>query len=138
MQLEKRLDSMIGKSYMYKTFIHRIISYEHISSTILLHTNKETITFTSSQAEKKLDEFLPVANIIEPAEAKPAVNNLVLYEKIKEDLPNLTDIIKGNIAKLQSSREYIPQAAAINESINSLVNLVKLEIMVKKLKGMGN
>jgi hypothetical protein len=45
---------------------------------------------------------------------------------------DVISILKDNITKVQENKDYIPQAQAINNSINTLVNITKLRIGLLK------
>jgi hypothetical protein len=143
MQLEKRLDEMKGKTFLINTFEHTILNYKITDEEVEIETNKRKINIPIGKAEKQLTEYLPV----DIPHGLPVVQNhgknngngenLALYNQIKEDLPNLRKIVIGNIEKIQQDKSFIPQAQATNESINAMVNMLKLELQVMKLKNMG-
>jgi hypothetical protein len=122
--LKSKLDSMIGKTYMYRTETQKVISYEFKDSTgkIIIITNKSTIMFSFSDAKEKLTDFLicEEEKNIDVAIYKPEISSTVMID--------VKNILMDNIKKVQDDKEYIPQAIAINKNVKSIIELAKTEI----------
>ena len=55
-----------------------------------------------------------------------------IYEQVKK--LDLATVLMENINTLKSNPGFVKQATVINNSINTLLNAVKTEILVKKLR----
>ena len=52
---------------------------------------------------------------------------------MKEDvITYLTDTLKSNIKKVQESKDYVPQAKEISNSIGRMIDLAKIELEFKR------
>lgn len=120
--IEDRIISMLNKVWMYNASNHKLLQYRIKGDMVTLVTDKTFIEVPLKELNKKLDEFLPVESDEEKA--------LVLIIKNKESLVN---IIQENINKIQNNPEFIPQAKEINSQIKTLIDMVKTEIMIRKI-----
>ena len=75
-------------------------------------------------AQKQV-ETRPAARI--PTATEPRIVNLPAASVIGSSGPALRDIIMDNIQKVQQDKDYIPQAAAVNEQVKSLIDLARAE-----------
>lgn len=44
----------------------------------------------------------------------------------------LIDVLEDNIRRVQEDKDYIPQAQAINNNVNSIINIQKMKLDVIK------
>ena len=49
-----------------------------------------------------------------------------------DTISTLKDVLMDNIKKVQQSPDYIPQATTIANTVNSLVNLAKIEMQLNE------
>jgi len=124
MNLQQRLDEMIGRSFLINTREHRIVRYRFNDDSVEIVTDKKTFEFSCDEVEKEIAEFLPIGN--------DKVDALELLPK-KNELVELKATIMENIKKVKRDKAYIPQANSINSSINTLINMAKLDITFMKL-----
>lgn len=128
MKLQSKLFLMHGKTFMYKTVLHKVIITKEYDETIMISTDKDLIVIKRDDIESALKEFLEVEG-----EALINANDLVIYKKVKE--MNFVEIIKNNIKKVQEDPSFVKQSMAIDRSVNTLLNVVKMELAVKKAGG---
>jgi len=124
MTLQDRLDKMCNHTFMVNGLYHKILSYRIRNGSVTLATDNGWIELETATAEKQLREFLPVAR----DNQEPL--HMVVHDK--KTMLNLRDIVVDNIKKVQEDKEYVPQAHAINKSINTLIQMAKMEISVFK------
>lgn len=127
----KTIESMRGKTFQYANNIHYIVDYK-----IDEENQKCTIKTNLSSFERSfesMDEFLkywqPVSNIT-AFQSQPD-QDLQLSTFIHEEdnlSARLIEILNDNITKVQNNKDYIPQAQAINNNINTIVNIAKMRI----------
>lgn len=110
----QRLDSMIGGEYFYNGNKIKIDGAKFENGKIFIASGKEVIEIQATEIEK----------FVEAPKEKIMLSVLPHNGKLEE----LRDVVLNNIEKLKISSEFIPQAEAINDSINTLVNLAKIEL----------
>jgi len=128
MQLEKKLDNMLDSVWMYKLECYRMIDYSIVENTVTIITDKKDFNFHKKHIDLVLEEWLPVSDE-KPVTRKKNTMPIVLGH---EQLPNLTNLVLGNIDKLKTDSSFIKQAQAINQSILTLINITKMQINLAK------
>jgi hypothetical protein len=121
-----RLEKMLSKTYIYKQEHIRIKDYypEPEEGTIKIITDKAPITINASEVTQFIDKCLAVDD--ENTQA------LQIVTESQKTITSLKDILLDNIKKVQENKEYINQAKTINNSVNTLLNMVSLELKVSK------
>lgn len=84
----------------------------------------------------------PIQEVIVP-KTRPAYREVAVHpynaaiteyiEQNKASNKELREILMDNIRKVQADKEFIPQAAAINEQLKSIIDMRKTEVDVLKL-----
>ena len=128
--LESKLLSMKGKTVMHNTVLQKVINYKIIDGKVHLVTDKNWFELDAKKAEATLiRDFLSAAD-------EPVTNNgngkMVLYEEVKKS--NLTQTLLNNIDLLKDGKIDIKSAQAMNQTVNTLLNIVKAEIQIKNLE----
>jgi hypothetical protein len=126
MKIEDRLQSMIGKTYMYHTFTHKILSYQVRSEGVTIISDKKWIVIPITKINAELEQFLPIEF------EKEVVVALTLFESGNKK--SLKDLVMNNIDKLQQDPKFIDQAKALNEQVKTMIAMAKLELETIKLK----
>lgn len=135
-----KLAAMVGKQWMYKTNNVKIISYKQDGEKVYIVTDKDWITVTVDDLPKVIELFLEVEqdeeNRRQNNDAKQQIINdnvaLQVVENTRSGVEELRKVLMDNIKKIQKDKNYIPQAKAINNNINTMINMVKLEFIVTK------
>lgn len=127
MLLENRLNKMIGKSFMYKTFIHKIVNYKITAETVIIGTDKEVYVFQYKEINRHLDDFLEVENENEPD------NNTAVTLFTQNAAVDFLNEIKLNINDIKKDVKNIDKAKAINECLNTMINFGRLQVEMAKL-----
>lgn len=144
----KTLQDMKGKTFNYANKFLKLENY-----SIDDHREKVTIITDKRTFERQydsVDEFLtywqPVsvqdidAEEIGKQNNKPVehavittANNEIqkstgIYEEHSLLAKDLVSILRDNITKVQTNKDYIPQATAVNNNINSIINITKMQL----------
>jgi len=134
-ELKRIINQMLNKQFLYGTTIHTITHYEinEVRERFYLYTDQKPEGFdrTLDAAQGFLKQFQPV-NM--PAVQPAGTNAPVPVLLGSNDLGiKITAILMDNIAKVQTSADYIPQAEAVNNSISTLIEMAKVEVANKAL-----
>ena len=130
-------EGMLGKSFMYGVNVVQVLNYEinEERERFYLWTSRKADPYDrplNTALEFITSEFREVNNTVTPF---PGTNLQVIQQP--EDFqmlktPGLAlevkDILMDNIRKVQTDRNYIPQAEAIRENVDTLIELAKTEI----------
>jgi hypothetical protein len=121
-----KLEKLLNKTYIYKQDHIRIKDYYLVpeEESIKIITDKAPITIKADELQQFIDKCLPVQD--ENTQAIQIVSDS------QKQITSLKDILMDNITKVQADKEYINQAKTINNAVNTLLNMVTLEMKVKK------
>lgn len=130
-----RLSMLVGKTVTYKGKEHFIQRYKSISTgKICVFTHLETLNFFPSEIEAFLE------NVSEPKEkdfrsmqlVSPVSLALSSYQPSAENV-ELKASLMEMLAKVKTNPEVIPQAKAVIDIANAVVNIQKTELEMIKL-----
>ena len=136
MLLQEKLVNYKDKIFMCDAVEHRVINFKVIDDTLHLVTDKKWFELKASDAISWLKiNFLPVADNGKqlPAEKEKLIVHSAIYDEIKG--ANIITTLKNNIDELKNGTLDIRKASSINQTINTMLNIVKTEITLKKLNG---
>lgn len=119
-----KLDSMINKTWLYNTRLIKILSYKIDEGKCVIVTDKDWVTINAIDVNKKLKEFLPVA------EEDAA---LVLSTR-KGDVANITSTLLDTIKDIKEGKIDKNKINALNSTTNTILNVFKTEALLTKLK----
>lgn len=134
---------MIGNQYLIAGNPERIVSYHFAKSSVRLVTDKRTREFDEHQLMNFLkDSCMPMEEdfsdmhevaVHHPSGnelSRPAAHETVVYQPSfnNNHFKELREILKSNIEKVQESKEYLPQAVAVRDNVQSIIDLTKNEI----------
>lgn len=120
---------MVGGTYLYKResiTIKGVIASE-ADQLIRIKTDKQDITVSPLHLSGFISSLLPSSD--EQEETRTA---LVVQQS--GEIDTLHKILKDSIKKIQEDKEYIGQAKAINNHINTMLNMVKLQMQMQSMK----
>lgn len=124
--LETKLKGMIGHTYMVNGHYYKVQSYQlDTDGQLTIAADKKWFTAEADQVKKLLKQFLPVA--LDNREVE------LTLMPAKNEMRQIKNIVMDNIKKVQDDAKYIPQATAVNQSVNTLLNMAKLELQAAKL-----
>lgn len=120
----EKLNDMVGNTYMYKT--------KNITIRGYFLPNDEAVSIKTDVK----NYIIPLSNlpgfIGECLEVEVESERVSLVPAQKNEVSNMKNILLDNIKKIQEDKAYINQAKAINNNINTLLNMVKLEIQISR------
>lgn len=128
MTLETRLTNMIGKSYMYKTFIHKISSFKITAENVIIGTDKEILVFNYRDINRNLEDFLEIENEGEEEQTTA----ITIFSK--DTSTDFLNEIKQNIADIKKDPKNIEKSKAINDCLKTLIDFGRLQVETLKLK----
>lgn len=119
---------MVGGTYLYKResiTIKGVIASD-ADQLIRIKTDKQDITVSPLHLSGFISSLLPSSD--EQEETRTA---LVVQQS--GEIDTLHKILKDSIKKIQEDKEYIGQAKAINNHINTMLNMVKLQMQMQNM-----
>lgn len=121
------LNSMVDMTVEYKSKIFTIKSWDILDGQIHFHTDSDIIKVNKSELDDVIDQMKVVNK-----------TSLKKHSATQAELMNPTslnpvdDILMDTIKKVQSNKDYVGQAKAINQSVNNLISAQKLKIEMLK------
>ena len=110
---------------MLNTQCFKFLNYEISGNQFLIGTDKKILKFDIDQAHQAMERFLPT-----DPEEKPNSQVVQFQMTSLEGAGQIKSIIMENIARIKESKDYIPQAAAINDNVKTLLDFAKTEIQM--------
>jgi len=130
--IEKKLQSMLNKPLKYGIRIITMTGYRfnEEKEKVYIHTNEK-----SDHWERPYDAALTFLKEFAPGEPAPKnTSTEIIVSNTSNITENLRNILLDNIDKVQKDKAYIPQATAINNNVNSIINLSKLQMDAIKMQ----
>ena len=126
-KIAKKLAQMRGNAYIYRGTYYEINDGMMVDGLVILSTNKLMLRFSELEFLQEHSSFLATSK--ESAE-------IVVHQNtpLNGMAKTVKDTIMDSIKKIQNDANYIKQAEAINRSVNTLVNIAKLELQAKKME----
>lgn len=130
-QIEKQLQGMLNKTYKYGLRIITLTGYEinEEKQRVYLHTNEKERHY-----DRPFDGIFGFLKELEETDLSPVVRSDNVPEVLMSTAKDLGGQLKGvlmdTIEKVQADKGYIAQATVVNNSINSLINLTKLQLQL--------
>lgn len=138
-QIKATLHGMMDKTFQYAGQVHYVKSciVDEEGEKCIIKTNLASYDRKFENIKEFLEYWKPINSIPAPIlETNRNQQLSILIEQEKALSNRLIDILNDNIEKVQESKEYIPQAQAVNNNINTIVNIAKMRLdLVKHMKG---
>lgn len=124
------LERMIHHTFMYKSKNIKIKDYylKEDQQSVKIITDGDNLDINLKQIEQFKNDCLPVED------DQQLQQRLTVVKESNDDINNLKNILMDNIQKVQKDKEYIGQAKVINNSVNTLLNMVNTQIKIERLK----
>lgn len=119
-----KLDFLKGKNRIYNGRMFKFISWRLIGETVSILCEPNSLSFSLPSIDSFLDE------VILSEEAHIIMNNSIPNENV-EIKQTLLDVLKQ--LKNNPSESDYKRAAAINETINTMVNVQKVEFQMYRM-----
>lgn len=140
-KLLNTLESMKGKTFQYANQNHYIINYilDEEQEKCTIKTNLSTFDRRFENMETFLQYWKPVdkdLTIYREPELWQKVSNFIEQENDRSK--RLINTLEDSITKVQENKDYIPQAEAINKTVNTIIGIEKvrfgmLKMMIKQI-----
>jgi len=128
-KISKKLAQMRGNAYIYRAAYYEINDAMMVDGLVILSTNKLMLRFSELEFMQEFSNFLPTAK-----EAAEIVVHHTQQTPLNGMAKTVKDTVMDSIKRVQNDAHYIKQAEAINRSVNTLVNIAKLELQAKKME----
>lgn len=127
MKDKAKLEKLLDKEYIYKQENIRIKDYyfKEETKSYKIITDGTPIEIEEAGVDNFIKKLLPVT---QPESAAA----LSIVSESRNTINSLKDILMDNIKKVQTNKDYIGQAKMVNNSVNSLLNMVSLELKIRK------
>lgn len=129
-RITKKLAQMRGNAYIYRGTYYEINDAMMVDGLVLISTNKLMLRFTELEFLQEFNNFLPTAK----ESAEIVLTAQATQTPLNGMAKTVKDTIMDSIKKIQNDPKYIAQAEAINRSVNTLINIAKLELQAKKME----
>jgi len=125
-QIKTQLDNLAGKDWMYNGKVYHVefCDYDDEADFWIIKATNRRFKFCSSEIEGQIRQFLPVAD---DKEIDKHVTDLTMMPD-KAQFIDLKDTILDNIKSVRADKSYIKQADSICKSVNTLINMARLEL----------
>lgn len=124
-RITKKLAQMRGNAYIYRGTYYEINDAMMVDGLVLISTNKLMLRFSELEYLQEFNNFLPTT--------KESTEIVIAQQTPLNGMAKtVKDTIMDSLKRIQEDPKYIAQADAINRSVNTLVNIAKLELQAKK------
>lgn len=129
-KIGKTLANMKGKTFDYAKKIYFVedFSVDEVEQKFTVKTNLQSFTryFDSFDEFVRYWTEVQQVNAVVPVKTQEVATEVMDKENAVAD--QLIGVLMENIKKVQEHPEYIPQAQAINNNVNSITNIMKLKM----------
>lgn len=140
-----KLEKMVDKTLYYRGDVAVIKSFDNFNgeTEIVVEIAGKPVKFTKTSEEKlslfltnfiEVPEITDEVTVIAPANTPAHIENdeMKLYAENKQVFSNLSAALLSDIEKVRNDPGYVNQAKQISNSVNTLVNLTKLQLQLIK------
>jgi len=132
----KKADALIGKTFNYNRKNIVIERYKEVSGTNLVFFDNQSRIICNIYCTE-LDDFIenlfePLEKDLQPYQVAVPVNELAVFEPIKDN-ESVKRTLLETLEKVKNDKEYIPQAKAVVDIVNSMVNVQRSELDLYKM-----
>ena len=136
-KLSRIKHTMVGKTYMYSNCIHYIVAVDidEAKEKFTIKTNLSTFERQFPSVETFLEYWKPAAGIATLVNDPDGDGMVSAFVEHGEDLSQtLINTLLDSINNVKTNKDYIPQAIAINNNVNSIVNIQRLRLDLVKFR----
>ena len=136
-KLSRIKHTMVGKTYTYSNSIHYIVAVDidEVKEKFTIKTNLQTFERPFTSVETFLEYWKPVAGIATLVNDPDGDGMVSAFVEHGEDLSQtLINTLLDSINNVKANKDYIPQAIAINNNVNSIVNIQRLRLDLVKFR----
>jgi len=136
--MEEKLNQLIGKEYKYKDKLIIIKRWGIVNTNVIIYTDKQTYNFYESEIDEFINELQLIRVKLKEGVLEKRQNELKNMENtpnirtVSNESTDLSVILLDTIQKVQKDKTYINQANAICNVVSQMINIKKLELLIKK------
>jgi len=152
----QQLKELIGRKFTYKDNEILIKNVKKVSGVYVLLTDNKTYNFFESEVPFFLKEIVEVPKVklkegflqkrqlelknasIQEKKHEPNTNKMDINKKnvvpIQETNLNIRNVLFETLEKVRTDKTYIPQANAVCNVVTQMINIQKLELLIKNKK----
>lgn len=137
-----KIETMIKQYYLIDGMEEKVLLYKLMPNTIKVTTDRYTREFSAEQFHEWAQKCIPLntkdkesnqetVEAVEMETPKPkSETGVVVYQPSfsSANFSDLREILMANIKKVQTEKEYLPQAVAVRDNVQSIIELTKNEI----------
>ncbi len=129
-KIKEKLISMMDQYWFNKSEgrVYKFMSFKEDGDNYIIVTDRAWIT--KHQTEMSL--FFDNHQRAEQPASEMAIISNDQKKEISSGLQSLTATLMESIEKIKTDPSYIPQAKAINNNVNSIVNTMRLQLDILK------
>lgn len=127
--LQDKVSGMVGKSYVYKNEVVRVLQARIVENTVEIVTEKGWLNYSVRTAVQELEKFVPTLDGA-ALETKPIA--VALYES-NGVLNTMRASVLDMIDRLKTDPNLVPQANAINGLLQTAIAMGKMELEAARL-----
>lgn len=128
-EIEERLNAIIDVPKSYGKKVWTLKSF-------VFNEEDENVTMTPASGNPITKMYDAIEYFLE--QLKPIEENKLATirsdTKIPELIMTLRDLMLDDIEKIKSDKSYIPQAKAVNNNVNTIINLARLQMKLMDSK----
>lgn len=125
-----RLDAIVGKTFNYKGKNITVEKYKFVNSSNTVIWVPTPMNLWNNEVPEFLDNlFEPTIKPTTAAQVLVPENKLIVFEPTAENKTIKATLLE-TLAKVKDDATYIPQAKAVCEVVNSLIDVQKNEIQM--------
>lgn len=131
-----KLENLIGKTVSYRDYEYEVIQVEKQGDSVVVKTDNKPIIFhNQAQVNFFVEDVVEVTHAVQVRHEPTAAVAQVIGNEVLDEVKNQ---LLENIRRLKTDKEYIPQAKAMAQQVNALVQLTHLEISARKALHKGD
>lgn len=129
--IKSTLEDMVGYKYVYG-------GHHHIINGYTIHEDKERVYVQTSRRhfDRPLESALEFLSKFEKYEERsltvPGGDRMavpmITPQITSSTIGQLKDVLLANIEKVKADKGYIPQATAVKQNVDSIIDLAKIEV----------
>lgn len=133
--ISKQLDEIVNQTIFYKGETFKILKWKLVAGNYCIVTDAKTLQFYPSEIQFQFLDKLEDEQAIEVIKKFPAPKEKVTAViLIPEENKTIKETLLETLKKVKEDSSYLPQAKAICEVTNAMVNVQKTEIEIIKLQ----
>jgi len=132
-EIQNKLDALIDNKYTYRGLVFTINKYKSVSGNVVVFTTVRTFNLLVNEVDEFIDSLVPFTEkraVVVPQSKtvdEVTVPDMVTYQKSATHI-KLEDSLKTMIDKVMVDKDAIPQATALCNIANTMVNLEKQQL----------